>query len=134
VSTTTIHKSLHNKNKTFEKEIKLMKRRLKKVREMEKSLSENGIEFKCQIVNLPNATKLKELMIVYSSDEDIDFKTPPNAVRVTKRKRRVAQNEGQALRKKKGIKIERIKSGKSLRFPKLYKFSILRLANKRIRI
>jgi hypothetical protein len=70
-------------------------------------------------------------MIVYSSDEDIDFKTPPNAVRVTKRKRRVAQSEGQVLRKKKEIKIERIKSGKSLRFPKLYKFSILRAANKR---
>jgi len=129
VSTTIIHKSLHNKNKTFEREIKLMKKRLKKVRQMEKSLSENGIDFKCEIVNLPKSTKQTEVMIVHSSDEDMEFKTPPNAVRVARSQRK--KKVDRVLEKKKEATIGRMKAVKSARFPRLHKFSILRAANKR---
>ncbi|CAG2116520.1 unnamed protein product, partial [Medioppia subpectinata] len=59
VTSTQIHKSLHNKNKSIEREFKLTRNRLKKVHEMESKLKESGIEYKCQVIDLPDITSLR---------------------------------------------------------------------------
>lgn len=136
ISTSTIHKNLHNKDKTFDRELKLMKKRIKSVKQMENKLSEMGIEFKCEIVNKPTRpltdSSVKEKLTIDSSDKN-SFKAPSNSVHVAKKKARKQAAHVLTLQqiKVKPIKHKRMKPIKLAKMSLLPKFSILRAATKR---
>ena len=146
VSSTQIHKSLHNKNKSIEREFKLMRNRLKKVRQMENQLKEKGIEFKCQVINLPDISQLRQQRNATPVEANTTTKSVPNNVSksvssnvqksvsniVRKHDKRVNESVKELTKREKSVRTERRRVGKRVLFPKLYKFSIILSANKKM--
>ena len=126
VSTALIHKSLHNKNKSIEKEFKLMRKRLRKVRQMEASLKQKGLDFKCEVIHLPDMSQLRQ---------QVNNEPKPTAPKLKTSKKESLQIpklesfETVLLSSKNSEK--RRKSHKTLVYPRLLKFSILLSANKK---
>ena len=124
VSTTLIHKSLHNKSKSIEREFKLMRKRLRNVRQMEVFLKQKGLDFKCSVINLPEMSKLRQQ--VNSEPKVVELKTPKKGRLRTPKPRPF---ETVLLSSKSSEK--RRKSFKTPIYPRLLKFSILLSANKK---
>ena len=86
---TTIEKSraLHNSVKTDNQFKKLVSKKLKHIRKVENKLKEIGVSFQCVIVNNPRGQKgetTRDTILIDSSDDDIQFKTPPTAKKLRK--------------------------------------------------
>jgi len=131
VSSTLIHKSLHNRSKSIEKEWTLTRNRLKKVRQMETHLKESGLEFKCEVINLPDISKLRQDM--KKAAEEV----AKNAINEIKSAKRTAQSIvkrteklSEELKPKRSIERMKVRPKRRL-FPKTAKFSIILSANRK---
>jgi len=126
VSSTLIHKSLHNKNKSIEKEFQLTRKRLRKVRQMETILKEKGLDFKCHVIGLPDMTQLRQQVNVVSNKTEVETKTPKQ-----ERLQSVKPKSFETIVLSSKSCEKRRKSLKTLIYPRLLKFSILLSANKK---
>jgi len=143
VSSRDIHKSSHNKNKSIEREILLFRKRLRNVRQMEEKLKQKGLDFKCQIINLPNISKLRQEMSQQTNETNVELKTSKD----TQKKPKMAPKQTpKQTPKKESLKTperkpmetvflskssDRRRSLKNVVYPRLLKFSILLSANKK---
>jgi len=129
VNTVSRHKAMVNGLHTCENERKLVKKRLQAIRRTEKRLKQLGIAFRCILVNKPLQMEPKNMLVIDSSDDEIKFKTPPNAKKT--RAKKTTQTLEVVTIKPRVCKLTTktcVKSKKSLMLPKL---SILRAATKR---
>ena len=128
-----IQKSVHNKDRPFEKEMELMKKRLSKVKKMENKLSEMGINFKCEIVNV-QSDQYKEDFDKKHPTKPVVSKTKKHSIKKNKlvKKRKVQNRNFESKSKlKKGFELVVIpprklrKNVKTLSLLSLPKYSLL---------
>ena len=143
IGTTAIHKRLHNKNKSVDREFKLMRKRLRNVRKMENILKDKGLDFECQVINLPDIKQLRREEVKQNEANDqiskdrervkteaVSEMTKP--LKINRKQVKPLAIESIDISKRVKIpKSERRKSVFSPKYPKLLKFSILLSANKK---
>ncbi|KAI1280867.1 MKI67 FHA domain-interacting nucleolar phosphoprotein [Halotydeus destructor] len=130
VTTVERHKNIVNSQRSYENERASIKKRLTKIRAVEKKLASVGLKFKCLIVNDPKnesfELKSQDQIVVDSSDEDVVIKTPKTAIKVKKNKQlsmKTAGNtpnmNGNSAKKSFAKSDTSKKSGKPIATPKM---------------
>ncbi|XP_054162402.1 MKI67 FHA domain-interacting nucleolar phosphoprotein-like [Oppia nitens] len=139
ITSTESHKLKHNRSKDIDREIKLTRKRLTKVRAMESQLKKHGIDFKCEIVNtLSFSTIRREAKALAVND------MTNNELKRQKSKKTIVRKTHQKINKEEIVKrikesivdlnkqfSDKRKARKRLLFPNLYKFSLILSANKK---